>query len=281
MSKLGLVAGGGLLPVEIFNACQGAGRPVFVARLRDMADPFFADVDGVDIGVAEFGKLFKAFKTARCDAVCLAGRVSRPDFAKLKPDLRSLAMLPALAAAAGKGDDALLRVIVQEFEREGFRVEGADQIVRRLTLSEGPIGAHAPAADHGRDIDRAMQAARALGALDIGQAAVSVRGVVLAVEAQEGTDAMLRRCADLPAALRGTADAPAGVLAKAPKPIQERRVDLPTIGPDTVMAAAQAGLAGIVGEVGSLLVVDRPAVIAAADELGLFVYGLPPQPPSA
>jgi hypothetical protein len=102
---------------------------------------------------------------------------------------------------------------------------------------------------------------------------VVVRGLVLAVEAQEGTDAMLARCAGLPAALRGTPEAPAGVLAKAPKPIQERRVDMPTIGVATVMAAAEAGLAGIVGEAGALLVVDRQAVIQRADDLGLFIIG--------
>jgi DUF1009 family protein len=123
------------------------------------------------------------------------------------------------------------------------------------------------------DIARAMKVAREIGRLDVGQGAVVVRGLVLAVEAQEGTDAMLRRCAELPAAIRGRPEAPCGVLAKAPKPIQERRIDLPTIGLATIQRAAQAGLAGIVGEAGGLIVLDREDVIAAADELGLFVYG--------
>jgi hypothetical protein len=103
---------------------------------------------------------------------------------------------------------------------------------------------------------------------------VVVRGLVLAVEAQEGTDAMLRRCAELPASVRGTPEAPFGVLAKAPKPIQERRIDLPTIGLATVQRVAKAGLAGIVGEAGGLLVLDREAVIEAADELGVFIVGV-------
>jgi DUF1009 family protein len=120
-----------------------------------------------------------------------------------------------------------------------------------------------------------MTAARALGALDIGQGVVVANGLVLAVEAQEGTDAMLRRCAELPQALRGSGGA-AGVLAKAVKPSQDRRIDLPTIGPETVMGAARAGLAGIVGEAGSLLVVDRKAVIQTADDLGVFVAGVAP-----
>jgi DUF1009 family protein len=279
MSKLGLIAGGGGLPLEILKACDAADRPVFVVRLKSYADPALAAYDGLDAGLAELGKTFKALKAARCTAVCFAGLVPRPDFAALRPDLRGLAALPGAVAAAGKGDDALLRFIIHEFEREGFSIEGADQVVGDLTLGEGPLGARSPRPGDGEDIDRAMLAARALGELDIGQGAVCARGVVLALEAQEGTDAMLRRCAQLPAVLRGTPEAPAGVLAKAPKPLQDRRIDLPTIGPATVMAAARAGLAGIVGEAGGLLIVDRPGVIEAADELGLFIYGLPPKGP--
>jgi DUF1009 family protein len=106
---------------------------------------------------------------------------------------------------------------------------------------------------------------------------VVAKGLVLAVEAQEGTDAVLRRCAQLPSTLRGTAEAPAGVLAKAPKPIQDRRIDLPTIGVATVVAAARAGLAGIVGEAGALLIVEREQVIQTANDLGLFIVGVAPE----
>ena len=201
---------------------------------------------------AELGKTIKALKAARCQAVCFAGLVPRPDFAALRPDLRGLSALPGAVAAAGKGDDALLRFIIREFEREGFAIEGADEVVGGLTIGEGPLGARRPGAADGEDIDRAMLAARAIGRLDIGQAAVVARGLVLAVEAQEGTDAMLARCAQLPAALRGAPEAPAGVLAKAPKPRQDRRIDLPTIGPATVMARRARGLAGVAGEAGGL-----------------------------
>lgn len=276
MSKLGLIAGAGGLPLEIVRACAAADRPLVVVRLKGMADPSLAETEGVEAGLAELGKIIKTFKRAGCDAVCLAGGVPRPDFSTLKPDLRGLVALPGAIAAARQGDDALLRFIMAEFEREGFRIEGAHDVVVGLTLGQGPLGRHAPAAADQDDIATAMRVARAIGQLDIGQAVVVARGVVLAVEAQEGTDAMLSRCAHLPAALRGAPGAFAGVLAKAPKPIQDRRVDLPTIGEATVLAAARAGLAGIVGEAGALLVVDREAVVRAADDLGLFVVGLPP-----
>jgi len=276
MRKLGLIAGGGGLPLEIARACTLAERPLFVIRVKGSADRDLEDFPGAESGIAELGRSIKLLKQAGCEAVCFAGQVNRPDFAALKPDLRGLAALPGVVAAASRGDDALLRFLMSEFERDGFVVEGADQVVAGLAIGEDALGMIAPGEAHRLDIDTAMRAARALGDLDIGQAAVSARGLVLAMEAAEGTAALLRRVADLPGELRGTTKAPVGVLAKAPKSRQDRRVDLPTIGVETITAAAQAGLAGVVGEAGALLVIDRDATVKMADELGLFIVGLPP-----
>ena len=276
MRKLGLIAGGGGLPLEIAQACTAAERPLFVVRIKGSADKDLEDFPGAESGIAELGRSIKLMKQAGCEAICFAGQVNRPDFAALKPDLRGLAALPGVIAAASRGDDELLRFMMSEFERDGFVVEGADQVVADLAIGEGPLGRIAPTEAHRLDIDTAVRAARALGDLDIGQAAVSARGLVLAMEAAEGTAALLRRVADLPIELRGTTDAPVGVLAKVPKSRQDRRVDLPTIGVDTVTAVASAGLAGIVGEARSLLVIDREATVRMADELGVFIAGLPP-----
>ena len=279
MKKLGLIAGGGTLPVEIAEHCRRSGRPLFVIRLKGFAGAELAPYAGAEVGIAELGKCFKALKRAGCQAVCLVGSVARPDFAALIPDLRGLAVIPAAIAAARKGDDALLRLMVGEFEKEGFAVEGATEVMDDLSLAAGVLGAVSPSDDCMADVRRALEVARAIGRVDVGQGAVVCRGLVLAVEAQEGTDAMLARVAELPAALRGRPGACAGVLAKAPKPIQETRVDLPTIGPATVHAVARAGLAGIVGEAGGLVVLDREAVIQLADELGVFILGVEPSGP--
>ena len=279
MRKLGLIAGGGDLPRTLAQRCVDAGRPFFVVRLRGFADAALAEFPGADIGMAELGKCFAALKKAGCETVCFAGLVARPDFAALKPDMRGMMALPRVISAARKGDDGLLRALLAEFEMEGFIIEGAHEVVDDLTLPVGVLGAVVPEASDKADIARAIEVARAIGRMDIGQGAVVVRGLVLAVEGQEGTDAMLARCADLPKALRvGEAGEACGVLAKAPKPIQERRVDLPTIGVATVRAAARVGLRGIVGEAGALLVIDRQAVIEAADSLGLFILGIPQAP---
>ena len=274
MKRLGLIAGGGGLPLALARQCEAAGRPVFIIRLRGFAGEELEAYPGETVGLAELGKCFAALRQAGCETVCMAGKVDRPDFAALKTDWRGLLAIPGAIAAARRGDDSLLRYMVGEFEKEGFAVEGADAVASHLTLSQGALGAILPADVHLGDIARAMAVAAEIGRLDIGQGAVVCDGLVLAVEAQEGTDAMLARCAGLPSALRGSQADRRGVLAKRPKPIQERRVDLPTIGPATVEGAARAGLAGIVGPAGGVLVVDRDGVIAAADRLGLFVVGL-------
>jgi hypothetical protein len=279
MQKLGLIAGGGSLPVEIAEHCARAGRPLYVIRLKGFAGPELLPFAGAEVGLAELGKCIKALKREGCRAVCLAGNVARPDFATLMPDLRGLTALPAAIAAARKGDDALLRMLVGEFEKEGFIVEGAHEVMDDLGLDLGPLGRLSPSEDQLADAKHALHVARAIGRLDVGQAVAVCRGLVLAVEAAEGTDAMLARVANLPQALRGRPGASAGVLAKATKPTQEKRVDLPTIGLATIRGVASAGLAGIVGEAGHLLVLDREAVIQLADELGIFILGVEPQAP--
>ena len=275
MTKLGLIAGGGGLPHALARACQTSGRPYFVIRLKGIADGDWSGHPGADVGLAELGKCFDTLRANACEAVCFAGMVKRPDFRALKPDLRGMRALPGFVAAATKGDDALLRQVLGEFEKEGFVVEGADAAACDITLPLGVLGTRSPNASHQADIALAVKTAIAMGALDIGQAAAVAGGLVLAVEAQEGTDLMLARCASLPDAVRGTAEARLGVLIKWPKPRQDERVDLPVIGVHTIDGAAKAGLAGVIGRAGGALLVDREAVVARADALGLFVVGLP------
>jgi DUF1009 family protein len=271
--KLALIAGGGALPVSVAGRCEVEGRPVFVIRLAGFADPHLARYPGIEAGLAEFGRILSAMKKADCQAVCLAGTVSRPDFNTLKPDLKGATLLPGIIAAATRGDDALLRKILSVFEGEGFAVEGADDVLGGETLPAGALGAVTPTPAQLADLHKALHVAEKSGELDIGQGAVVCDGLVLAVEAQEGTDAMLARVAGLPADLRGSPSDPKGALGKAPKPIQDLRVDMPVMGARTVEMAAAAGLAGVGGVAGKLIVLDRAAMIEAADRLGLYIWG--------
>jgi hypothetical protein len=271
--KLGIIAGGGGLPLALAQHCAASSRPYYVAQIEHFAD---ADFSGHPGGVHNIGAIkarIDALKDAGCDAIVFAGYVTRPDFAKLQLDEMAVAILPAVMAAAREGDDALLRVLIQAHADAGFSVSGADEIAEGLKAKAGQWGAIAPNEQGRADIKKAAETAAAIGALDIGQGAIVCDGLVLAVEAQEGTDQMLKRVAGLRAEIRGTPEARRGVLVKRAKPIQDRRIDLPIIGLATLENAAAAGLAGIAVEAGGALAIDRDKLIAAADEAGLFLYG--------
>lgn len=272
---IGLIAGGGDLPKHVLQAARQDGHEISVIALKGFAQA--SDYEGAkSLGVAEFGKMTRTLKKAKVTHVCFAGIVKRPDFKKLKPDLKAMFHMGRAVKAARQGDDALMRYLLDLFEKEGFEVIAPQDVCQSLLLPEGILGAVPLTKAHREDAKQACEIASKIGALDIGQGAVVCQGVVLAVEAQEGTDMMLERIADLPEDIRGSQSERKGVLAKMVKPTQETRVDLPTIGPATIDNAAAAGLAGIVAEGGRAFIIDREDVIARADAAGIFIAGLPP-----
>jgi UDP-2,3-diacylglucosamine hydrolase len=267
-SPLGVIAGGGSLPRRIIDGCRAVGREVFVLALEGAAEA--ATVDGVPHAWCRLGAAATGLDLLRGHGVgelVLAGGVARPSLAMLRPDWRAAKFFARVGYRA-LGDDGLLSAVVKELEQEGFRVLRPDRLLGEADLPEGPLGAVAPDDDAQADIVRGFALARAIGALDIGQAVIVQQGLVLGVEAIEGTDGLLRRCASL------HRSGPGGVLVKAAKPGQETRADRPTIGPQTVLLAAASGLRGIAAEAGATLVIDRADAIRRADEAGLFVVGI-------
>ncbi len=266
-AKLGIIAGGGALPSLLVSACEGSGRDYYVLALTGFAEESsFSHPPQAWIRLGEVGKGLEALRNAGAKDVVMAGSVKRPALSDLKPDLKGAAWLAKVAGRA-LGDDRLLSAVIGEIEREGFRVVGVDSLLKDLLAASGPLGRYLPDTAAERDIIRGFQVARALGAADVGQAVVVQQGLVLGLEAVEGTDVLLDRCAHLRREGLG------GVLVKAKKPRQERRADLPTIGTATVKNAHAAGLRGIAVEFGHALIINKPAVSALADELGLFVVG--------
>lgn len=270
---LGVIAGGGELPVVLAEHLAASGASYFVARVEPMADARLEGHPGASHSIGAMGARMDAMRAAGCDAVVMLGQIKRPDISTIVFDDVARAMLPAILAAMPQGDDALLRAVLAEHERAGFRVVGADDVMRELLAPLGSWGAIAPTPEQLKDISQGAVVAGAIGAYDVGQGVVVCDGLVLAVEAQEGTDEMLKRVASLPGAIRGSVERRRGVLVKRPKPIQERRIDLPTVGVRTIEGAARAGLAGVAVEAGAALTVRRDEIIAAADAAGLFVYG--------
>lgn len=274
-APLGLIAGLGELPVAIAENAVATGQGVYVLRLKGFEEPGLEKFQGSVVGLGEIGAVMDRLKAAGCKDVVFAGNVSRPDFRNLKLDFKGIALLPKVISEARKGDDSLLRVLVNEFEKHGFHVIGSDVAHAQLLAPAGLIAGQTPNETMMQDLKTGAKVAAATGALDIGQGCVVCDGLVLAVEAQEGTDEMLRRCANLPKAIRGTPEARRGVLVKRPKPTQERRIDLPTTGLSTVELAAAAGLAGIGIEAGGSLMLNRIRMEQRARELGIFIFGFP------
>jgi len=270
---LAIIAGGGELPLAVADAAQNAGRKIFILALRGSAGPEIERFPHEWVSMGEPGRAFRLLKEHGCTDVILLGQVARPRFADIKLDAKGVLVAPRIIAAARKGDDALLRSVVELFEREGLRAIGVAGAAPSLLAPEGVLGKIAPSTDDMDDIALAVKTVRALGKLDIGQAAAVCGGLVLAVEAAEGTDAMIARVSTLPENLRGAPGKPEGVLVKAPKATQDGKTDLPVLGVRTVKNIAAAGLAGVAVQAGAALIIDRPGVIAAADEAGMFVYG--------
>lgn len=267
-SKLGIIAGKGDLPVLILDAARAEGRPVFVLALDGQtAGALVAGTDHAWIPLGAVGRGIEALKAAEVAEVVFAGGVRRPSLLKLGLDGRAARLLAKVGKAA-LGDNRVLSVLINELEGEGFKVVGADDILGGLLAGEGPVGRHHPDALAEADIARGVEIARALGGLDVGQAVIVQQGLVLGVEAIEGTDALIARAGAL------GREGPGGVLIKIKKPGQEHRADLPTVGPATVEACRRAGLRGIAVEAGATLLIGREAAVAAADAGGLFLTGI-------
>lgn len=268
---LGIIAGGGDLPARVALAAMAAGRPVFVVALDGYADTRL--LDGIPHAPARLGAAGQTLALLRqhgCRDLVLVGPVRRPSILHLRPDGEGAKILARIGRAAFSGDDGLLAAVVRVLGEEGFRVIGAHEVLAEVLGPQGLLTHTAPDAQAMSDIRRGVAVVQALGAVDVGQGCVVQAGIVLAVEAIEGTDAMLSRAAGLSRAGAG------GVLVKLVKPGQDRRADLPTIGAATVQAAVAAGLRGIAFEGGGTILAGREAAIAAADAAGFFLIGLDP-----
>ena len=269
--RLGIIAGAGPLPGRVAAAAAASGRAVFIVGLEGFAEK---SVIGAfphamsRMGAA--GRVLELLRENHCQDLVLIGRVRRPSIFEARPDAVGAKLLARAGRVAFGGDDSLLAAVVKVLGEEGFSVLGAHEILTEALAPKGQLGAVAPDAQAMADIGRGVAVCRALGAVDVGQGCVVQQGLVLAVEAIEGTDAMLARAGQV---ARGGSG---GVLVKLSKPGQERRADLPTVGPVTVANAAAAGLRGVAFEAGGALLADRAAAIAAADAAGVFLVGIDP-----
>lgn len=275
-SPLGIIAGAGRFPLALAEAASARGRPVFALLLKGIAGPDLEAYPHEWVGIGRFGQIIHAARRAGCRDLVFIGSLVRPHLWTTVPDLAALRKLPDVIRLYRGGDDHLLRGIADLFEKEGFRLLGAQEVAPELLMPAGILTRRAPEAVDLDDIRHGRAAIAALGPFDVGQGVVLSERRIVAVEGAEGTDGMLERCASMRTGGRLRWRADTGLLIKAPKPGQDHRLDLPAIGPGTVEKAADAGLRGIAVEAGGTLMVDPQAMIRQADRRGLFIVGVEP-----
>lgn len=265
-TPLGILAGGSGVPCEIAEAANRRGRAVHIVGLDGEAEPGIERYPHTWVNWGALGAMIRAFRDSGCREIVIIGRVRRPNLKKVRPDLVFWQSLPALLPILRGGDDAILRLVVRFFERHGLTVVGVQQAAPELLATDGVLGRIRPDVLDLESVATCARALAALGPFDAAQAAVGKGSRVIGVEGADGTDALLRRLGP---------DASGAVLVKLPKAGQERRIDLPAIGPETIRLAVEAGLAGIAVRSGETLVAERRISIEKADAEGLFLVGVP------
>ncbi len=276
-AAVGIVAGGGALPLAVARSLQAQGRRPVVFAIKGFCEPSaLAEWKHHWVALGQIGRLTRLLRGERCQEVVLIGSLVRPALSELRIDWQTLRAMPTLIRAFRGGDDHLLTSIGRIFADHGFRLVGVHQIAPELLAPEGALTRRKPDDAALRDIARGRAALAAISPFDVGQAAVVIDEHVVALEDIEGTDALLRRVARLRETRRIRTPAGRGVLVKAPKIGQELRIDMPTLGPDTVSGAAQAQLAGIAVVAGQTLMAEPDGIIAAAERNELFVIGVSP-----
>lgn len=278
---LAIICGAGKFPFAVADAVMRRGRRAVLFGLLGWADPKdIARYPHHWVRLAQLGRIRRLARQENCRDMVFIGALTRPSIMQLRVDFTTLRMLPRIIAAYKGGDDHLLSHVGRIAEHLGFRLIGAHEVAPEIMVPEGRLGRHAPSARDLTDIAIGRALLAALGPFDVGQAAVVAANRVVAVEAAEGTDHMLARIAELRHDQKLNLPDKIGVLVKAPKPGQDRRFDLPSIGARTVEAAAAAGLAGIAVEARGTITADLQEVVGAADAAGLFVVGVAPAAPA-
>jgi len=273
---LAIICGGGSLPLAVADAVARRGRRVVLFPIRG-----FGDAAAVEryphhwIGLGQFGRMRRLANAEGCRDVVFIGNLIRPSLREIRLDWQTLRLMPRVARLYRGGDDRLLSGIGRIFEEHGFHLLGAHEVAPEILVPEGQMGKRAPSEGDQADIATGLAVLAAMGPFDVGQAAIVANGHVLAVEAAEGTDAMLSRVVDLRKLGRIRYPVGIGVLVKAPKVGQDRRFDLPSIGPQTVTGVIRAGLAGLAVVAGGTIVAQPEVVAATADRGKIFVIGIP------
>lgn len=273
-ANIGIFAGRGSLPKELAEHLKSIGHEPFIVGIEGEVEPWIEDYNYQLFVWGKLGKFFKHLKINNIKQVVFAGGVTRPKLRFRDMDWGGVVSLSRVMAFMVGGDNSLFKGLIKLFDKHDVQVVGAHEVMPELLTPTGIFFGKKPSKKAMHNIDKAFEACKALGALDIGQAAVAVGGRVVAVEGIEGTDGMLERIAQMRASGRLYEDGTHGVLVKTMKPEQDMRADLPSIGPQTIEAIINAGLKGVAIESSHSFILEREKTIEKAKEAGVFIYGL-------
>jgi DUF1009 family protein len=274
-SPIAIICGGGAFPAAVADAVTKRGRSVHLFLLRGYADPALARYPHEWIKLGSAAKYMNARHSHGARELVVIGSVVRPRLWQIGFDWKSLLYLPQIAKLFLGGDNSLLSGLARIFEEHGLKLRGAHEVAPELLMPAGLATRIEPTDRERGDIEVGSKLLHALDSFDVGQAVVVAGRRIVAIEGAEGTAGLLARVAEMRRSGRLKLAEREGVLVKLPKPSQDRRIDLPAIGTDTIVQAKEAGLAGIAVEAGGSLVLDAQQFVETADAAGLFVIALP------
>jgi len=262
-AKLGIVAGGGKLPAKLLEYCDARKIQTFIIGFENHTDLNLLDARSYSlVRLGAGGAMVRIFKDRGVKDLVVIGSVKRPSLWELRPDLYTMNFFRKLGFKA-MGDDGLLQAIHAQLKEEGFKLHGIHEIMPDFLMPDGLLGAVKPTKSQLEDVSLGFVASKDLGVRDIGQSVVVKDGKVIGTEDSKGTNALIKRCQG-------------GVLVKTCKPQQDRKLDLPTIGVETIKLCAGQGFSGVAVEAGAAVIVDKAECVAAADKAGLFLIGVTP-----
>jgi len=263
----GLIAGNGRFPFLVLQAARSRGVEMVVVAIKEETDPAIAahtrSLHWLSLG--QLGKLIEVLHAEGVTRAVMAGQVKHKQiFSAIRPDWK---MVKVLASLASKNTDSLLGAVVRTLEAEGIQFESSTTFLEPLLAPEGRFSRRRATVTEAGDIEYGLQVARHLAAVDIGQAVVVADRACVAVEAMEGTDAMIRRAATLVQGRSLT-------VVKVAKPNQDLRFDVPVVGPGTIAAMRESGATALAVESGLTLLLDRATLIADADAADIALVGV-------
>ena len=266
--KLAIIAGNGNIPFYLLEECERKGRDycliIIEGHGKELSDKYNVDFT---VSLSKIGKAIRFVKDLEIKDILMVGGIDRPSLKNIIPDLWTAKFLAKMGSNIG-GDNSILSNLTKSLEKEGFNILAPENIIPSLLCPNGVLGKHKPNKDNKKDILDGFKIAKILGLNDIGQSLVIENGLVLAVEAAEGTDNMISRAALLKKEEKG------GVLIKIIKPQQDKRIDRPVIGINTLKAIKNAGLDGVAIESKEILIINFNEVISYANNEGLFIEGI-------